>query len=70
MPSDPLTRSNGGGPRRQWVIHCPCGHVISAQSGDQAVGEAQAHAADVHELALTDEQARDMLTVEPARPSD
>ena len=46
------------------TIECPCGTVLRAPDEDAAVAEAQAHARAVHDMELTDEQARAM-----ARPS-
>jgi predicted small metal-binding protein len=46
------------------TIECPCGTVLRGDSEDAVVGEAQAHARQVHDMELTDEQARAM-----ARPA-
>lgn len=46
------------------TIECPCGTVLRGPDVDSVVGEAQQHANTVHDMDLTDEQARSM-----ARPS-
>ncbi len=46
------------------LIECPCGTVLRSKGIDQVVAEAQQHAKVVHDMDLTDEQARAM-----ARPS-
>jgi predicted small metal-binding protein len=46
------------------VIECPCGVVLTAQDTKQVVGKAQEHALEVHQMDLSDEQARSM-----ARPA-
>ena len=46
------------------LIECPCGTVLRAEGIDQVVAEAQQHAKAVHDMDLTDEQAKAM-----ARPS-
>jgi len=42
------------------TIECPCGTVLRAADLDAVVAEAQAHAMSVHDMELTDEQARSM----------
>lgn len=46
------------------MIECPCGAVLEHETVEAVVGEAQSHARDVHDMALSDEQARAM-----ARPT-
>jgi predicted small metal-binding protein len=46
------------------VIECPCGTVLRAADVDGVVGQAQAHAKEVHDMDLTEEQATAM-----ARPA-
>jgi predicted small metal-binding protein len=46
------------------TIECPCGTVLRGESLETVVAEAQRHAGSVHDMDLTDEQARDM-----ARPA-
>ena len=42
-------------------IECPCGTVLRGVDEDEVVAEAQAHAKSVHDMELTDEQARSMV---------
>jgi predicted small metal-binding protein len=42
------------------TIECPCGTVLRGSDEDTVVAEAQAHAKSVHDMDLTDEQARAM----------
>ena len=42
------------------TIECPCGSVLRGDDEDEVVAVAQAHAASVHDMELTDEQARAM----------
>lgn len=46
------------------TIECPCGTVLRGADEEAVVVEAQLHAKAVHDMDLTDEQARAM-----ARPS-
>lgn len=46
------------------TIECPCGTVLRGADEEAVVVEAQQHAKAVHDMDLTDEQARAM-----ARPS-
>lgn len=46
------------------IIECPCGTVLRGEDEDAVVVEAQQHAASVHDMELTDDQARAM-----ARPA-
>jgi predicted small metal-binding protein len=46
------------------LIECPCGTVLRGKGIEQVVAEAQQHAKAVHDMDLTDEQAKAM-----ARPS-
>ena len=46
------------------LIECPCGTVLRGEELDDVVAEAQQHAKSVHDMDLTDEQAKAM-----ARPS-
>ncbi len=46
------------------TIECPCGTVLRGADIDDVVAEAQQHAKSVHDMDLSDEQARSM-----ARPS-
>lgn len=42
------------------MIECPCGAVLERDSREEVVAEAQRHAREVHDMALTDDQARAM----------
>jgi predicted small metal-binding protein len=42
------------------MIECPCGTVLRGVDEDDVVAEAKTHARLVHDLELTDEQARAM----------
>ncbi len=46
------------------TIECPCGTVLRASDEDEVVTIAQEHARSVHDMELTDDDARAM-----ARPS-
>lgn len=46
------------------IIQCPCGAVLEGADDDQVVATAQAHAAEVHQMELTTDQALSM-----ARPA-
>lgn len=46
------------------IIECPCGTVLRGSDIDAAIAEAQRHASAVHDMDLSDEQARAM-----ARPA-
>lgn len=46
------------------TIECPCGTVLRGTDEDTVVVEAQTHAKSVHDMELTDDQARSM-----ARPN-
>ena len=46
------------------TIECPCGTVLRGADEDAVIAEAQQHAKSVHDMDLTDEQARSM-----ARPA-
>ena len=43
------------------TIECPCGTVLRGSDDEAVVAEAQAHARTVHDMELTDEQARAMI---------
>lgn len=43
-------------------IECPCGTVLRGTDEEEVVAEAQAHAKSVHDMELTDEQARSMVS--------
>ena len=43
------------------TIECPCGTVLRGSDDDAVVAEARAHARAVHDMELTDEQARAMI---------
>lgn len=43
------------------TIECPCGTVLRGSDDEAVVAEAQAHARAVHDMDLTDEQARAMI---------
>ena len=45
---------------RGHTIECPCGTVLRGVDEDAVVAEAKAHARRVHDLELSDEQARAM----------
>ncbi|MDX1448108.1 MAG: hypothetical protein R3246_03510 [Acidimicrobiia bacterium] len=51
-------------PEVRMMIECPCGAVLERDSLETVVGEARQHAREVHDMALSEEQARAM-----ARPS-
>ena len=42
------------------TIECPCGSVLRGDDEDEVVAAAQSHAKSVHDMDLTDEQARAM----------
>ncbi|MEQ6901355.1 DUF1059 domain-containing protein [Nocardioides sp. YIM 152588] len=42
------------------TIECPCGTVLRGADEDEVVAEARAHATSVHDMDLSDEQARAM----------
>lgn len=42
------------------TIECPCGTVLRGADEDAVVAEAKTHAKSVHDMELTDEQARAM----------
>lgn len=46
------------------LIECPCGAVLEDASAEAVMSEAQRHAREVHDMVLSDEQARSM-----ARPA-
>lgn len=46
------------------LIECPCGAVLEEATAEAVMSEAQRHAREVHDMALSDEQARSM-----ARPA-
>ena len=46
------------------TIECPCGTVLRGADEEAVIAEAQQHARSVHDMELTDEQARSM-----ARPA-
>ncbi|MDX2379788.1 MAG: DUF1059 domain-containing protein [Acidimicrobiia bacterium] len=46
------------------TIECPCGTVLRGTDEDAVVAEARLHAKSVHDMDLTDDQAREM-----ARPN-
>lgn len=46
------------------VIECPCGVVLTGTDTDEVVGRAQEHASEVHQMELSDDEARSM-----ARPA-
>jgi predicted small metal-binding protein len=46
-----------GGADMQKIINCPCGFVVKADTDDQLVAKAQAHAKETHQMDLTREQA-------------
>ena len=46
------------------TIECPCGTVLRGADEDAVVVEAQQHAKSVHDMDLSDDQAREM-----SRPS-
>ena len=52
------------------LIECPCGTVLRGEGIDDVVSEAQQHAKSVHDMDLTDEQAKAMaptgLSLPPA----
>jgi predicted small metal-binding protein len=42
------------------TIECPCGTVLRGADEDAVIAEAQQHAKSVHDMDLSDEQARSM----------
>jgi predicted small metal-binding protein len=46
------------------VIECPCGVVLTGSSEQEVVGRARTHADEVHDMELTEADARAM-----ARPA-
>lgn len=42
------------------TIECPCGVVLTAEDLESVVEAAQSHAAEVHQMELSDEAARAM----------
>ena len=42
------------------TIECPCGTVLRGADEDGVITQAQSHAKAVHDMDLTDEQARAM----------
>ncbi len=42
------------------VIECPCGTVLRGESEDAVIAEAREHARKVHDMDLSEEQARAM----------
>lgn len=42
------------------IIECPCGTVLRGADEDAIVAEAQNHAKSVHDMELSDDQARSM----------
>ena len=46
------------------TIECPCGTILRGVNEDEVVAEAQDHARTVHDMELSDDDARSM-----ARPS-
>lgn len=48
----------------QKVINCPCGFIVKADTDDELVARAQAHAKQVHQQDMSREQALAM-----AKPS-
>lgn len=43
-------------------IECPCGTVLRGADEDEVVAAAQAHAKSTHDMELSDEQARSMMS--------
>jgi hypothetical protein len=46
------------------LIECPCGAVLEENSAEAVTAAAQRHAVEVHDMTLSDDQARAM-----ARPA-
>lgn len=42
------------------LIECPCGVVLTAEDLERVVSAAQEHAREVHEMELSDDDARAM----------
>jgi predicted small metal-binding protein len=42
------------------IIECPCGTVLRAADVQQVVAQAQGHARSVHDMELSDDQAKTM----------
>lgn len=43
------------------IIECPCGTVLRGEEIDEVVASARQHAAEVHDMDLSDEQAKAMV---------
>jgi predicted small metal-binding protein len=43
------------------LIRCPCGAVLRSADEAELVQSARTHAREVHDMDLSDEQARDMI---------
>jgi predicted small metal-binding protein len=51
------------------IIRCSCGYVVRADTDDRLVADAQRHAREVHNLAVTKEQVLAMAEIaSEARP--
>ena len=43
------------------TIECPCGSVLRGEDEETVVAHARAHAKSVHDMDLSDEEARSMV---------
>ena len=48
------------------IINCDCGFVVRGETDDELVGNAQAHAREVHGMELSREQALSLAIPEGA----
>ena len=46
------------------VVRCSCGVEMRDQNEDQLIRQVQAHARDVHDLVLSEEQVRAMMEID------
>ncbi len=49
-----------------YTVNCACGVAITELTVDELVVSTQAHAAETHELALTESDIRDMMSIDAA----
>ena len=46
------------------VVRCSCGVEMRGRTEDELIRRVQAHARDVHDLALSEEQVRAMMEID------
>ncbi|CAN5795056.1 hypothetical protein BH23CHL4_BH23CHL4_26750 [soil metagenome] len=46
------------------IVRCTCGMEIGGENEAELIGLVQTHAMEAHELALSDDQVRDMMEIE------